>query len=136
MIPYCAGILFLAVLAAEDIRKKEIPVSVILIFAFGAILFKVFSKHFFWSEVVLCLVPGGFFLLLSLITKESIGYGDGMTVLVLGLWTGGWFTVLSAAMGIILSGIYGGCCVLFQKKDPIPFIPFLLLGMEVVLAYA
>lgn len=136
MIPYCAGLFFLAVLAAEDIRKKEIPVLVILLFAFGAILFRVFFKHILWNEIVMSLIPGSLFLLLSLLTKESIGYGDGLTVLVLGLWTGGWFAALTAGMGIILSGIYGVFCLMFQKRGPIPFIPFLLFGMEVVLVYA
>ncbi|MDE6964759.1 MAG: hypothetical protein K2P30_14175, partial [Lachnospiraceae bacterium] len=57
-------------------------------------------------------------------------------VLTLGLWTGGWFAFAVTAIGIMLSGIYGTFCLLKRKNDPIPFVPFLLLGMEVLLFYA
>ena len=81
------------------------------------------------------MMPGGILLLLSLITKESIGYGDGMTVIVLGLWTGGWFAFHVFCIGILLAGICAVFYLIKGKKDTIPLIPFLLIGMEVALIY-
>ena len=132
----CAGLLFLAVLAKEDIREKKISVNKLVWFALIAAMYRILIRQFTWQEIAGCLIPGGMLLLLSWITKESIGYGDGMAVMVLGLWLGGWFTLQVLGIGIILSGIYAGIRLARRKKDAIPFIPFLLAGMEVALIYA
>ena len=58
-----------------------------------------------------------------------------MAAAVLGLWTGGWFTLKTVCTAVMLSGVWGLACLIKKKTEPIPFIPFLLLGMEVVLAY-
>ncbi|MDE6202090.1 MAG: prepilin peptidase [Lachnospiraceae bacterium] len=131
----CAGLLFLAGLTAEDIRKKEIPVFKVLAAGFFAVLYPMCVGQISAQEIIWGLVPGGILMLLALITKESIGYGDGMVAAVLGLWTGGWFTLAVVCAAVMLSGIYGTACLIRKKREPIPFIPFLLLGMEVVLAY-
>lgn len=136
MLAYCVSLLFLAILAAEDMREKRISGYKLMLFAGLAISYLMFSKQFDLIEVLGGLVPGGMLILLALLTKESIGYGDGAAVAVLGLWTGGWFAMMAAAAGIVLAGIYGVLCLLKKKKELIPFMPFLLLGMEVILFYA
>ena len=132
---YCMGLLFLAGLTAEDIRKREISVFKVMIFVFMAVIYRLFIKNFLWQDIIWDLFPGGILIFLAFITKESIGYGDGMAVMVLGLWTGGWFTLMSVCAAIMLAGICGAICLFIRKRDPIPFIPFLLLGMEAALAY-
>ena len=94
MIVYLMGLLFLAVLAVQDIKEKKV------------------------------------------ITKENIGYGDGLTVIVLGLWTGIWFTFYVLCVGLMLSGFCAAVYLIKKKRETIPLIPFLLIGMEVVLIYA
>lgn len=131
----CAGLLFLAALTTEDIRKKEISVNKVMISGFLAALYRICMGHFLFPEIIWGLVPGGILILLAFMTGESIGYGDGMAASVLGLWTGGWFTLAVVCAAIMLSGICGAVCLIRKKTEPIPFIPFLLLGMEVVLAY-
>ncbi len=136
MAAYCVGLIFLAVLAAQDIREKKISVDKLLFFAFMAVWYRIFAKQFFCREIFGCIVPGGLLLLLSKATGESIGYGDGVAVIVLGLWTGGWFALRVMGTGIMLSGIYAVFCLIRKKRDIIPFIPFLLAGMEVTLIHA
>ncbi len=136
MIAYCAGLLLLAVLAAQDIREKKISVDKLLIFGFMAVLYQIFTKQFCWQEILGGVVPGCMLLLISWATKENIGYGDGMVVIVLGLWTGGWFAFHVLGIGILLTGIYAVISLIRKKRDVIPFIPFLLAGMEVALIYA
>lgn len=136
-IVYGITLLFLAGLSAEDIRTRELSVYKIISFIGSGLLFRLITGQFTWHGTCVCLLPGIFLLLLSFFTKESIGYGDGMAVTALGLWTGGWFTALAVWIGITLSGIWGGICLLRGKrKETIPFLPFLLLGMEVTLIYA
>lgn len=133
---YCMSLLLLALLTAEDIREKRISAYKLFLFAALAILYLLISGQFGWREAMERLLPGMMLFLLALITRESIGYGDGAAVAVLGLWTDGWFAAMAMAAGIMLAGLYGGICLLGKKKDLIPFMPFLLIGMEVILFYA
>lgn len=135
-IPYCVSLAFLALLAAEDIRKRELSLYKILLFAFLSLLYQVLSGQFFWREAAGGLIPGGILIVLAFLTGESIGYGDGAAVMALGLWTGGWFTLTVVLIGIMSVGVYGAFRLLKGNRKPIPFLPFLLLGMEVVLYYA
>ena len=121
MAEHLAGLLLLTVTAAEDIREKKISVCTVTVFAIAAVIYH---------------MPGSMLVLISLLTGESIGYGDGVLVMTLGLWLGGIFTLTVTVTGIMISGIYGVICLLRRKYDPIPFVPFLLIGMEVALLYA
>lgn len=135
MAAYCAGLVLLAMLAAEDIRERKISVNKLLIFALLAVVYRIFMKELWWQEILGAVSPGIMLLLLSWSTNESIGYGDGMTVVVLGLWMGGWFTLQILGIGILLTGIYAVWRIIRKKKGVIPFVPFLLAGMEVALIY-
>jgi len=136
MAAYCVSLLFLAILAAEDIREKRVSVYKLSLFAGLAVLYLVLSKQFDRRAIAGRLLPGGFLLLLGFFTRESIGYGDGAAVAILGLWTDGWFAMMVTGAAIMLAGVYGAISLLRKKKELIPFLPFLLLGMEVVLFYA
>lgn len=135
-VAYCISLLFLAGLSAGDIREKKIPVYSVAFFAVSAVLYRIVTGQFSWDELKWGMAPGWILLLLAFLTKESIGYGDGMMVLALGLWTGGWFALAVMCIGIMLSGVWGMVCIFRKKAEPIPFVPFLLLGMEVALLYA
>lgn len=137
MISYCAGLLVLALLAQEDIRRKELSANKLFLFGALALLYLLLSGQFIPGELPGRLLPGLALLFLSWLTGEAIGYGDGMAVMVLGLWTDGWFAALTVWIGIMLAGAFGAVCLVRKKRElMIPFVPFLLLGMEVVLYYA
>lgn len=155
MTAYCISLLFLAGLSAGDIKEKKISIYSVLFFALSAICYQVLTSGFLrdeilwkeilwneilwnkilWNKILWDLLPGSVLLFIGFLSKEAIGYGDGMCVLALGLWTGGWFTLVVVCIGIMLAGIWGAACVIKKKKEPIPFVPFLLLGMEVALVY-
>lgn len=135
MIEHLAGLLLLAVLAGEDIREKKISVGIVTVFAIAAVLYHLIAGGFSCQKAIIDLMPGGMLVLISLLTRESIGYGDGILVMALGLWVGGVFAMKVTVAGIMMSGIYGVFCLLKKKFDMIPFVPFLLLGMEVTLLY-
>lgn len=131
----CMGLLFLAGLWTEDIREKKIAVYKVYFFAFGAICYRLGAGSCSLWELAGCLLPGGILFVIAWVTGESIGYGDSMSVITLGLWTGGWYTGMAVCIGVLMSGVWGLVCLCRKKKDPMPFIPFLLLGMEAVLIY-
>ena len=132
----CAELLFLAELSAEDVREKKVSVYKVLVFTVLALIYRAFTNQLFWMEMIINLVPGGMMILLAILKKEGIGYGDGMTVMVLGLWTNVWFTTGVLCVAILLSGIFGSICLIVTKREVIPFVPFLLVGLEVMLFYA
>lgn len=132
---YGVGILFLAVLSQEDIKEKRVSVRKLLFFAVSGIAYRLLVRPLDINELVGSLVPGAFLLFLAVLTRESIGFGDGIVVLILGLWIGGALTTISVCVGILGAGICGCIYLIAKRKEPIPFVPFLLLGMEVGLIY-
>lgn len=136
-ITYCGALLFLAILVPEDIKEKQICAKTVIIFGFLALACQ-FAKGRgnILADIACDLIPGIFLLILSLISKESIGLGDGMAVAVLGLWIGGGKTLMILCIAWMLAGAYAVVRLIRKRKEPIPFVPFLLLGMEVLLLYA
>lgn len=129
------GLLFLASLTIEDIREQKISFYKIFIAGILAFFYQGFANPLFLRQLLVIISPGILMLLISFISKENLGYGDGLAVIVLGLWTGWIFTLLTVCTGIILSSGYSLVYLLQHRRNTIPFIPFLLLGMEVTLLY-
>lgn len=132
---YCGILIFLAILSLEDIREKKISVNTILLGAFTAMICRFIGGQTSGIEIAGSLIPGVLLLLLSIMTKESIGKGDGIVVMVLGLWIGGQITFLVVCLAVWAAGMFAVVCLIRKKRELIPFIPCLLMGMEVLLFY-
>lgn len=132
---YAMALIFLASLTESDLKYQRIPLKTVLIFAGMAILYLLGKNPFLEENVFYRLLPGAGLLLLSAATKEKVGYGDGAAVLVLGLWTNLLFSTMVLCLGFCLAGIYIGFCLVERKSrmGEIPFIPFLLAAMEIML---
>lgn len=133
----CGALLFLAMLTPEDIREKQVSFKTIMIFGLLALVCRIVAeREQAMGEMICDLIPGMFLLVLSVVSKESIGLGDGMAVAVLGLWIGGIKAFLTLCIAWTLAGMFAAMHLMRKRKEPIPFIPFLLLGMEVLIFYA
>ena len=132
---YGAALLFLAYLSFQDIKTKLVSARAIWISGMAALLYLFLGQSGDAKEWTIRVIPGMVLLLVSWMTKESLGYGDGAAVIVLGLWCGTFFCVLILCLGIILSGIYALYCMAAGRTSPLPFLPFLLTAMEVILLY-
>ncbi len=135
MVDYVGGLLFLAGIATEDIKEKKVSIYKILIAGIVALIYQLLIGNYNLWIFLESFFPGIVLLLIALITKESIGFGDGMAVIVFGLWTGWLFTMQVVCIGFLAAGFYGLYCCIRKKKETIPFIPFLIIGMEAVLVY-
>lgn len=132
----CSALLFLAMLTPEDIREKQVSSKTIMIFGLLALICRIVAEREQAMGKMICdLIPGMFLLVLSVVSKESIGLGDGMAVAVLGLWIGGIKAFLALCIAWTLAGVFAVKQLMRKRKEPIPFIPFLLLGMEVLIFY-
>lgn len=131
---------FLAVCAVFDGLRRQIPLIVVWAGMLLAVCLQIggcMGEASFLS-VIFSLTPGLGFFLLSFLTGEKVGYGDGWVLLMIGLFTGIYrcFLILlfgllaESAMAIVLLSLRK-----IQRDREIPFSPFLLLGMGVAVCF-
>lgn len=110
-----------------DFKYKEIPLWLSVAGGMLGVFFCVLEKRSL-MQVLLALVPGVVALIFSWVTKEIMGYGDGIALLVLGFYMS-WSQLLSTGMlAFCLAGLVAlVLLVVFRKRGRyrIPFIPFL-----------
>lgn len=122
----------MAVLAIVDIKEKAVPVMLILLFGITAFVYRFAAGSREWLSVLYSLGPGVFLLAVSLCTKESIGYGDGWTVLALGMLIGTEGCIVTVCTGLLLSACFSMVLLTLHKvngKSRLPFLPFLTIGL-------
>lgn len=133
------ALVFLGVCAVFDIRKKEIPIIIIIlgiIAALGVNVWQLFMGRADAADLALSLCPGLLFLLISFVTKEKIGYGDGLILIASGLWFGFYGCLFILCLGMLFSSIFSILLLVLHRADrnsSLPFVPFLLIGMGVSL---
>ena len=110
-----------------DWKRKEISVRILLLMTVLASVKAIFFSEKF-LEVMLGLVIGIGFLLISKWTEEQIGYGDSWLILILGLYVGFeklLILLFTASLGAALFSLI--FCVIhkWNRNFTIPFVPFL-----------
>ena len=129
--------LFLAVCAVCDGIWKRIPIAVVWMGVLTAVLLRLEGAmgEASWLAAGLSLAPGVMFWLLSFLSEEKVGYGDGWVLLMIGLFLGAGRCFLILLTGLMAESFVVLLLLAFRKvhRDrQVPFIPFLLLGMGVV----
>lgn len=133
----CAVLIYLSVCTVFDIRKKEIPLILLgvgMAAAVGVTIWRIGNGTVFAAQIIWSLLPGLFFLLVSWCTKEKVGYGDGILLLITGLMVGFYLCFTDLCISLFLSSFFGVLLLFFhkaQKNSRIPFVPFLTMGMGV-----
>lgn len=120
-----------------DIKKREIPIASVIVFIIASLPLNKWTRQFTWYEVSLGAFVGVVLLVISKFTAESIGYGDGLVVMVMGLYMGIWDSLSILFWGLLFASIFSIILVNVKKrgwKSKIPFVPFLLLSYVVNLA--
>ncbi|MPM96161.1 Type 4 prepilin-like proteins leader peptide-processing enzyme [bioreactor metagenome] len=82
---------------------------------------------------------GGLMLLIFILSRGGMGAGDVKLSFVLGLWLGLKASIVCLMLAFILGGVIGVLLLatgIKQRKDPIPFGPFLCLGAFISLLYS
>ncbi len=118
-------------LSVMDCKIRKVPGDVLLICMAGSIIYQAVTKTVDWRLSVTGGLVGIMFLGMSRFTREAIGYGDSLAILILGIYLGIWglVAVLVAAF-FILAVIALMCIVMRRKKNNLtfPFYPFLTAG--------
>ena len=132
--------LFLAVCAVFDGLRKQIPLAVVWLGMLTAICLRLtgIMGEEGVTAALLSLIPGAGFFLLSFLTREKVGYGDGWVLLMIGLFSGFSRCFLILLIGLLLESMVAVVLLLLKKvkrDKEIPFSPFLRLGMGVTLCF-
>lgn len=128
--------LFLAFCTLCDLRSMQIPLAGLVIFGLVIVGIGIINGTLFQQLGFLQLIPGAVFLLISLLGKQSVGYGDGMVILLLGILLGISRCVAVIFMGLIFCSIVSIFILLLKKgnrRTKLPFMPFLLAAWGVSL---
>ena len=118
-------LIYLAVNAWTDGKRREINLIYTIAFLLLTVFFRWDQEQIFaWTGWI----PGFFLWMLSVGKNNTIGSGDGILCMALGLVTG--IEILWNVMlgGFCLAGVWGVIVWIGQKKrtSEIPFAPFLL----------
>ncbi len=126
-------VLFLIVGSVWDLRNKSIPGVYLYVWSLVAIVYAIFDmvngKNVL--EIIIALIPGVVGLILSFVTREQIGLGDGIVILLAGFFMGVkdvFGMVIAAFLVLTLVTIFLLVMHRVNGKSKIPFIPFLFVG--------
>ena len=100
----------------------------------GAILSFLNGNWFDW-RLILGFIPGIIVLFLGLLTKETIGYGDGLVVLALGCYLNIFEIIGLSMLALTLAGLAAVFLIVVYhkgKKELLPFVPFLFVAHLIV----
>lgn len=117
----------LAVLAGIDLKRKQVPVCPVALLGIAGVGFRIWNETGIW-ELFLGTVPGILLLVLSVCSRESIGIGDGLVLLVLGIFCGISTAVAVLGMALVLAAVLAMVLLTTGKagrKTELPFIPCL-----------
>lgn len=120
--------MYLGISSVTDWRKRAVSMKLSLgFFAAGAML-QIWSSPLSW-EVWLGGIALGILLLgVSRITREALGYGDSVAVIVTGCWLGLWENMALFCTALGLSAMVSAVLLVSGRKgrkESIPFLPFL-----------
>ncbi len=125
--------LFLLFCTWQDVKTGKISLRLICFFALTGILvnFVLKSPLHTW---VYSILPGLGILLFGRLSGEQIGYGDGLVMVVTGLFLEARGAVSLFLSGLLLCAVSAAVLFLSGKataKTTFPFLPFLLAGFVV-----
>lgn len=131
-------VIFLLVAACYDLRFKKVPWTVLGSGIIMAIVLQCFDMNQNILEKILAFIPGMITIVVSWITKESIGYADGLGILVLGILMGARHCVFVICISLFILSLLGMLLLLIRKanrKTRIPYFPFLFLVEITILVF-
>lgn len=146
LLHYILLIIFGYIASINDLKSKSVPNSLILIML-GAWVITMIPKLFLEIDsaaVILkdsilgFIIGGGLFLLVYIISRKGMGGADVKFMAAAGLYIGS-ARVLSAMLyGAVILALIGIILLALKKigrKDTLPFIPFIYIGILIATFY-
>ena len=99
-------------------------------------LYRVFMEQIPWQQWITACLPGILWIILAFATREQMGYGDGVVLLVVGCLTDAGTTMVLLMMGLVIGCVWGILLLISKRgnrQTALPFIPMLLLAYMVMM---
>lgn len=122
--------IMLCVQSYWDVRFQKIPIGVSLAGAIAGVCLVIISQRPL-ADVGVALLPGVICLLAGKVTREAIGYGDGICLCVMGFFYSIERLAFICITAFGAAGIAALLLLIILKKngkESIPFVPFLGIG--------
>ncbi len=124
--------LFLLICSIQDLKEKQLSVKVLAGFGIIFLISSLIWENITPEQRIWNMLPGAAALFLAFLTKEQIGYGDGICLLIAGN-----LISCNVLLGAVMSGLILICIcsvvLLIEKKadrkTTLPFLPFFMAGM-------
>ncbi|UMZ73501.1 prepilin peptidase [Natranaerofaba carboxydovora] len=133
LIKYLFIFSILIVISFIDIDNRIIPNKLVLILLVWAIIWQIiYPEISLYDGGLGAVIGGGLFFFIAVISRGGMGGGDIKLMFAAGFLLGGALTALTILIASIIGSIVGVTLMalkLKDRKDPIPFGPFICLGI-------
>lgn len=122
---------FLLVNAGYDWKKKEILTWTVPLFGIAGICLWIAGKTTGPAEGIGGVLLGAAVIGIAVVTREAIGYGDGLALGVCGIYLGLCGTILLLFCALLFCSAVSLFLLVVKKrpgKETIPFLPYLFLS--------
>ena len=124
-----------SITAFDDYRTRSIRLVEIIVFTIIGIIINIVAPRYTVLSVAGGVGVGLVMLAFSILSKEKLGKGDALIVMVSGLYLGFMNTLVLVWFSSILAAIFG--LVTLRKYDnyrevELPFVPFLLAAFLII----
>lgn len=123
----------LVVCSVEDLRRREMHLLFLMLFGIaGMVLHMVFRTYSIY-EIVGGMLIGLALIGISIVSHGKIGRGDGVLMMVTGIYLGFWNNLLLLWCATCLTGLFGiGMFFVRGRRNiELPFAPFVLAACTV-----
>ena len=130
IIEICLGV-FLLICSLTDLKSREIKPVILVIFGILAGILYIIFRPVGILEEAAGIVTGLLFVALYFITDEKIGLGDGLLIMVTGIFLGGRGNASLIMSAMLLSALFAMISLVLKKADRktrFPFVPFVFVS--------
>jgi leader peptidase (prepilin peptidase)/N-methyltransferase len=124
----------LGISSYTDLKYQRIYTRVLLPYFLLVVLGNLIGGTASLAEMGMGVLPGAFCLVISWVSRQSLGYGDSLLILICGVSLGFWPCIWVAFTAFFWAGIWAlaaHCLRGAKRTSEFPFVPFLLLGFVI-----
>lgn len=119
---------FLGLNSHLDLRRKQISLVLVVLYVILSVPYLIWYRQ--RSFLLLAgALPGILLMCIGKASRGALGQGDGLVVLVSGLYMGIWKTLEWIMLALLLAAVWAGFLLAGKRKgwkESFPFVPFLL----------